>query len=228
MDEIDFLVYGASHAMFRSYAIDIVAKRYQLHGKALFIQVPPRTGKVRAGNVRDFKGIEAETALMDLIEKTRPRELILIFSWDFYSAGYSKAELVAGVSRPQAISTEKSPTEIGRDSIESEVLFAAELREIGLYCEAIGTRLLIVKQIPEATTILPVRDCLRWKKGRAALLRNSSITIDQYYARQRQSNVIFRSLDKLPIKVMDPGPTFFHRRWSLDDCRFGKVHIPRC
>lgn len=184
----DFIVWGDSHGMVLCNLIDFVAKKHDLYGKAIvhsgFLPVP--NIKVEIGGEVNHSDVKIKRKVMQLLDKYRPKHLLLIARWARY-LGYSSQEFNEEPVHLIDDNKRHSPEKPG-------AILQRNLKELVSFCETRGMSVWIVKQVPETAERYPARQLLAYVLGRKKNLSDKRKTIAEYEQMVEPVDKIFETV----------------------------------
>jgi hypothetical protein len=203
----DFLLWGDSHAIALAPAFDDVASRKGLSGIAFVhtSHVPlPGTWLPSEGS-HEVQRIQRQE-VVSFIQDSRPRRVVIAARWTAYLEGPSRAELSAGrqidANWVASINEESSSKARSLNAIEAGLMSLAEI------CANSGSRLVIIRQIPECGLESPSRSAVNLAMGRISRLPRVPLTYGDFLARRASMDRVLDGIYRDNLTIIDPAPRF--------------------
>jgi peptidoglycan/LPS O-acetylase OafA/YrhL len=207
----DFILWGDSHGAVLAPLFNNVASELGLTGQTVLEhgQVP-LPGVCRPESHQDLRvQLRFQEELLEYLRTRRPRTLILVSRWSWYTNGYSNAELDFNPDFSTTVHRHTNQS-LSPATEKSNLQFLTEgLIDLASICQECGVVLWVVKQVPELQGSTPARDVLLWSVGRRSQLPEYRTSIDQHRARQVNPEKMFRSISATGARLLDHAPYFF-------------------
>lgn len=201
---IDFIVWGDSHGMTISTVINEVAAEVGLSGKAILHSgIPPVPNCYRPNKSLPSETRQRQNEIVELLKNSRPRHLLLVARWSFYTDGYSELDghhdrLILSDS-PAVQSTAPPPGQV----------LSRNLVSLADFCEKHGIVLWILKQVPETGERRPAKEWFLFTVGKKNSLSDNRCTVEDHARRQANVESVFQSIQSSAVRFVDPAPAFF-------------------
>jgi peptidoglycan/LPS O-acetylase OafA/YrhL len=212
--EPDFAVLGDSHAMPMGKQLDSQAARFGLNGIA-FIRsgVAPMSGLWKLtddeNTIRDNERDTSE--ILDLILKSKARNVILIGRWSAYCEGYGKNEIINipsswGIMGHMVVdTTDGSPSPDDSARVLKKHLAAMVDR-----FKKAGITVWLFEQVPEADQPRVARDYYLMERFPVLnAIEKESTSLEEHRARQARADAVLESMASPGVYIVDPTPSFF-------------------
>ena len=208
---VDFLLWGDSHGMVLSSMFSEIAAELELKGKALLAhgQVPVPGVCRPEGRIESVDEIRVRNEVLDYIAASRPKNVILVCRWSWYTDGYSDLELHGNATFTRTEHLHTAGPYSAVTPLKNTALLAQGLETLVSCCEESGVTLWVVKQVPEVRGNDPAGDVFRWSVGRVERLPDRRVSREQHQLRQENANSIFRGISSATLRLVDPAPCFF-------------------
>jgi hypothetical protein len=207
---LDFILWGDSHGMVLCPAISDVAAECGLSGKAVVAsgQVP-LLGVHAPNRPNPRMQIRFNQNVRELLKTRRPRNLILVSRWSWYTNGYLDVELKSNPSFSATEYLQSSKLNAAATPESSMKALVQGLQELASLCEECDVLLWVVKQVPEVGGSSPANDVFLWSVGRRNQMPDYRRSLKQYSVRQTSPEKIFGSISSVGMRVLDPAPYLF-------------------
>lgn len=226
--QVDFVVWGDSHAMMLCETMDHVAAKHGLTGRVVAAR-----GQVPGPDlVYRYNNASYTSNLMEWINANRPGNLVLVNRWSYRTNGMNATETDYLPQKDHFLSDGSQNSKTYKES--SEVL-GRSLQRLALFCEQTETTLWIIKQVPEIDEQSPAEDILRHSIGRRPFAPPAKGTsIAQHRVRQERANKIFASIKSPVVRMLDPAPYLFDKEGYVTilkdgrSCYYDEDHLTNC
>lgn len=198
--QLDFLVWGDSHAMMLCSTIDRIAHAHNLSGRVVCSggQVPLPKIRYHHNNPEYTEG------LIKWIRANKPRNIILVNRWSGRTNGRNETEAEYESGPERFLSDDRILSTSRKQSIE---VFGKALRNFADFCHNEGINLWIVKQVPEINLRHPAGDMLKYSLGRKSAPPPPKIQVKEaHIARQKIANQIIDNIETPSVRILDPTP----------------------
>jgi peptidoglycan/LPS O-acetylase OafA/YrhL len=215
----DFIVWGDSHASAISSVIDDVASELHLSGRVIAVSGLPgipniyRISNERPGDVESAW----QSQVMALLREQKPRVLILVSRWSFYTDGGNSVEDYPDGHHVIADGNEG----LAAPTAPEEVL-ARNLLELADFCRENQISLWVVKQVPELKVADPAGDLYRYSAGRRRELPVARSAFTDHLVRQSKPESIFQRVIFKDVKFLDPAPLLLDHEGNVTSYINGK------
>jgi len=213
-DRLDFFVWGDSHAMALSHSLHDAATEFSLTGKSYIRRSFCPLPYIHRRN-QPAARIQVREDIMEFIDASRPRNLILVCRW----AGY------AGFEQPSDRPLYKAPYDLydtRTQNENNEEIIKQNLHELLDFCSERDIQMWIVKQVPETAESLPASQNLRFTLGIAHSRSNQRRAREEYDQQQATANKIFRTLDSPRVHFVDASPLLYDSNGMTINYRAGR------
>lgn len=143
--------------------------------------------------------LHRQDAVLTLLDRWRPRNLLLAARWSAYTDGYNATEPPAPPDKLHL--TDDRQTLSLRDP-SAEVLRRSLVR-LQRFCQERDIALWVVKQVPETAEGDPAREIFTWAIGRHAEPSDQRVTLADHQRRQARVEQVFRDSRLAGIQFID-------------------------
>lgn len=205
---LDFVLWGDSHARTLSNLIDDIALDLDLTGKAIATSNVPAIPNV-CMPFNEFvpprQMLARQAAVMKILSDARPRNLLLVSRWTWYTNGNSKLES-AGPGKSHLLTDDAkklSITDPQQNVITRNLKFLVE------FCEGNDIQIWFVQQVPETGESSPARNLFLHSVGRASKLSDKRTSHSQYQKRRAAVDDILQNEALQALRFIDLAPPLF-------------------
>jgi peptidoglycan/LPS O-acetylase OafA/YrhL len=194
-EKLDFIVFGDSHGMALSHTINVLALEFDLSGEGVFAD-----GLVPLPNiVRDGK---ENKDMLSVIDRKRPRHVVLISRWSFYIHGYTELD-----GKTNSVRLFDGNTRV--NSEPNGEIIRRKLTELGEFCSQRNVALWVIKEVPETGEQLPARQLLLYSVNRLEKPSDAKQSYADHKHRTASIESIFQSIPDDLVQFIDPSPLLF-------------------
>lgn len=200
-NQLDFLVWGDSHARTFCYLIDELAKDMQLSGKAVVtagVLGLPGVHQPYNENAPTQVMLKRQDSVMAILEQSPPKNLIVANRWSAYTDGPSEHDYAS--KNPKASQIMDNDSSHNNDASATAILIRG-LEKLATVCERQKIKLWIIEQVPETGENQPAREMLLWSVGLRTQPSNLRKSREDHNNRQQKAQEAFRHVDGLANRL---------------------------
>jgi peptidoglycan/LPS O-acetylase OafA/YrhL len=202
--QLDFLVWGDSHALATVEAFKDIANSLNLSGAIIATHRVAPVPWISQANNKDLREvIERNNAVLSFILNERPKTVFLVARW----GAHFNYEL--NISDDGYFLSETSKVvgdNSGGKQLNVETAFKAFIKKL---IEK-GVRVVLVSQVPETAEPQNAHDFLMWYVGRKSVPPNSTRSEFEHQQQQQHVSILFTAAESAGATILDPSKFFFN------------------
>ena len=204
---IEYIVWGDSHAASLAYGIDNELKRINKSGLLIStFGCPPVTGVTRADNAKMRPKCHTfSQRASSLIHKLNPKYIIISTRWALHLQGKRFNNSEGGIEPGEKVQVKGVQTNGLMYDINVKETYLKYYQELSEELKEQGTKLIFITQVPEAGWNVPERSLFELKSTKENIKTLKSV----YDTRNQQTYELFDALqNKENITILDPSELF--------------------
>ncbi|MFN9372732.1 MAG: acyltransferase family protein [Planctomycetaceae bacterium] len=157
--------------------------------------------------------------VLTLLDRWRPRNLLLAARWSAYTDGYNATEPAAPPDKLQLTDDRKTLSL----NDPSEVVLRRSLVRLQRFCQERDIALWVVKQVPETAEGDPAREIFTWAIGRNSAPSDQRVTLADHQQRQARAELVFRDPRFAGVQFIDLSPALLDEQGRVRNYQQGRA-----